>query len=303
MRTISSPTRLFFSLALAISLGTASRAFAWCQMTAQNARGTSDCASQCNRDTLATRLAWRRQCSAISFSNWGASHDLASAEVRAIFQRAVNSWTTVTCTGQTTGLDVTLLGATQNNECVFASYFPDSPNVNSIIFVAQGWTSQRQHEMRAFALTLVFHDANTGEILDVDMEINDERPERYTVCADTGCEAGTIDLQNVVTHEMGHYFGLAHSEIREATMFCSAETTEVLKRDLDADDVTGLCTMYPSGSFTQSCNRTPIGGLGLSCRPRSCGCRVLGAKSQSSWPVAIFLSATMLALFQRRRRA
>jgi len=109
-----------------------------------------------------------------------------------------------------------------------------------------------------------------------------------------------VDLENVMTHELGHYLGLAHSTVLDATMFASAEAGETIKRDLDPDDIEGLCTIYPAGSPGGVCDFTPRGGLQLDCET-GCSVSSLGAGPASSLPA--FFAAVALIRFRRRRRS
>jgi hypothetical protein len=63
--------------------------------------------------------------------------------------------------------------------------------------------------------------------------------------APTGATAA--DVQNTVTHEVGHLLGFDHSPDPESTMFADAPLGETKKRDLTADDAQGLCDVYPLG--------------------------------------------------------
>jgi hypothetical protein len=61
----------------------------------------------------------------------------------------------------------------------------------------------------------------------------------------------TIDLQTVITHEMGHAHGLGHPADDETTLFTTAELesvmtfqTNVTKRELRSDDISGLASIY-----------------------------------------------------------
>ncbi len=129
------------------------------------------------------------------------------------------------------------------------------------------------------ALTTVIYAPSTGEIADADMEVvdwgglagslrslqNGPSDGWYWTCFDPtsaatcnsygedGC--GYMDLQNTVTHEVGHFIGLAHpceaergdctAAMAPTTMFPSAAVREIAKRTLEADDVEGVCTIYP----------------------------------------------------------
>jgi len=56
------------------------------------------------------------------------------------------------------------------------------------------------------------------------------------------------DLQNAMTHEVGHVLGLGHTpDIPYATMFPSAERGELSKRALHWDDEDGARFLYPEG--------------------------------------------------------
>lgn len=159
------------------------------------------------------------------------------------------------------------------------------------------------------ALTTVIHDADTGRIFDADIEVvawdgqgaptafgaardhgwwfTCADPTGLPVCTEYG-EAGCfyMDLRNTLTHEAGHFLGLAHPcsgtacaahpELQPLTMFPSTSPGEVQKRTLDPDDVAGVCAIYPAGG----------GG---------CGCGSGGAPATA----ALLLAALAL----RRRRA
>ena len=57
-----------------------------------------------------------------------------------------------------------------------------------------------------------------------------------------------------MAHESGHFLGLAHSDDVNATMYYRVTMDgETLKRDLDDDDVAGLCAIYPWGAPPVTC--------------------------------------------------
>ncbi|KAI3845890.1 hypothetical protein MKW92_011303, partial [Papaver armeniacum] len=52
-----------------------------------------------------------------------------------------------------------------------------------------------------------------------------------------------FDLESVATHEIGHLLGLNHSSDQDAVMFWSIPR-RTKKRDLTADDILGVQTLY-----------------------------------------------------------
>lgn len=139
------------------------------------------------------------------------------------------------------------------------------------------------------ALTTVTYSPSSGQIFDADLEINAWGGANGSVTSasgpsdgwyfsclsptpgtsdcqmygDVGCDA--MDLQNTVTHEAGHFIGLAHPcEVGEAgnecvqadaptTMYPRASMGEYEKRSLDPDDRSGVCDVYPAGAATLRC--------------------------------------------------
>jgi hypothetical protein len=304
--------RALLVLALA-SLAAPSPAAAWCQMTSSDARpsATEPCVLA-SMHPGSYPLAWRHRCSSISISS-ALPPDTATMPVistdalRMVLERSIATWTTADCGGTTSGLAVTVLDET--NACTHAVHYRGGRNVHSVIFVTRGWATERMHDPRALAVTYVWHDPATGEILDADMELNEELKD-FHICASTNCadlapfDSSVADLENALTHEMGHYFGLAHtsgSGNEDATMWSEANPGETIKRDLTADDIEGLCTIYET-PLPPACDPTPVGGLGLECTaPPGCGCHTPGRRGTSAM-VGVSLVALALALVARRRR-
>jgi len=127
------------------------------------------------------------------------------------------------------------------------------------------------------ATTTTTSNGRSGEILDSDIEMNDAPAAsggKFTFTAvdgppclsttQTGCVR--IDVQNTVTHEAGHTLGLDHvPDHPEATMYPSSVQGEITKRVLAADDVQGICAIYPRGAPSVSCvPPDPAGGCGCS---------------------------------------
>ncbi len=61
----------------------------------------------------------------------------------------------------------------------------------------------------------------------------------------TSGEKGKMDLQNIATHEIGHFFGLDHTMVFGATMYPYSGLAETGGRSIEEDDIKGICYLYP----------------------------------------------------------
>jgi hypothetical protein len=96
----------------------------------------------------------------------------------------------------------------------------------------------------ALAATQIFFDAFTGVVTEADIVFNP------AVSFSThGSTSGVHDVQEVATHEIGHFLGLAHSGILSATMYPFAADDSQIERFLDTDDVAGISEVYSHPSF------------------------------------------------------
>jgi hypothetical protein len=187
-------------------------------------------------------LYWRDLEIHFGFNPARASQDLSDEAVREAFRQAFGTWAEVSCESGLPGLsffeDQGAYSETQ------PSHTLEGANENAMLFrPADEWVPELGYPPEAFALTGVWFDLNSGRILGADMEINEGRGP-FAQCQSDGCPAGTSDLQNVVTHEVGHLLGLAHSTVDGSTMHWSAAVGDLQKRDLHSDDVEGLCAVY-----------------------------------------------------------
>ncbi len=116
-------------------------------------------------------------------------------------------------------------------------------------------------------ITTVSYDLRTGVIYDADIELNAARFEFTTV--DSPACTGSVssqacvstDVQNTVTHEVGHFIGLDHSAAPGSVMREEAADGEISKRRLDAASEALVCEVYPKGKASVSCvSRLPVGG-------------------------------------------
>ncbi len=86
-----------------------------------------------------------------------------------------------------------------------------------------------------------------GELSDSDMEMN---AQTVTWGAGTTISSGDYDYESVVTHEVGHFIGFAHTPNSVAVMFANIGTGEI-KRNLAGPDISDVCTVYPGTTGSQ----------------------------------------------------
>jgi hypothetical protein len=65
----------------------------------------------------------------------------------------------------------------------------------------------------------------------------------------TSGQLGRFDVQDVATHELGHFLGLDHSGWAGASLYPYVDPGMLLHRSLSLDDVHGVRDMYPNQTF------------------------------------------------------
>lgn len=98
------------------------------------------------------------------------------------------------------------------------------------------------------AVTLLTLDVTDHTIMRANIFINAAQNHFHVLAADSHRGGGFADVQNTVTHEMGHALGLAHvMDHPEAVMFPMAYDGDVDKRTLSSDNLAGVTALYPQG--------------------------------------------------------
>lgn len=219
--------------------------------------------------TTGLPLAWFDRCSSVALLP-RTKNSIPAETIRTTIQSSFDTWSRVTCEGEPVGVVGELVDADAvETEPRHASV---GSNQNVIMFVdSQAVWRARMNPSAAIGLTSVFHSKKTGRILGADMEINDWNV-TLGVCRGT-CPPSVTDLENVLTHEVGHYYGLGHVADDEATMYFQAPAGDVQKRDLAPDDEAGLCDTYPTGTFPAECTGSVFKDMYTD---DGCGCSVPG---------------------------
>jgi hypothetical protein len=295
--------RRFFALAyLAYWLAPQNHAQAFCRESLDTPPN-----GVCTEEAGDVFLSWRRPCLSYVFNNEAFDRMplLGEAAVRSIFKTSFGTWAAVDCQTGKLPFNVDQTAATTTNNK--AEFLYDVPNESIINVRTQTeWAALPDHSNLAIALTLIWHDKSTGEILDVDMDLN-LGAGNFADCMATLCKAGMVDLQNTVTHEAGHLLGLGHSTVPGATMApTTALVVETTKRSLENDDDMGYCALaLPAGNCNGSDCTCPTPPIYPSTRTvHSCGCRIFEAGSPAANGCALLVPlAALLGRRRWRRRA
>jgi hypothetical protein len=274
-----------------------SDADAFCRSTTCRAKGGKECATDgdgCPTD--GSKLFWPTACISYATNRLG-TQDLDPADTRSVIKKTFQAWTDVDCPDGTTAKM-----AFQEREpipCKKSEYNKTGPNVNVVLFQDDNWKYRGIDG--TLAKTSVTYNDETGEIYDADIEVNTAN---NTVTITDDPEKIQYDLQAILTHEVGHFIGVAHSPDPSAVMFASYSPGSTSQRKLHPDDVDAVCGIYPS-TADLPCNVTPRNGFSPVCSdPDSTAiCSVQpGGAGVSYGVVGIFLGSGFLAARARRRR-
>lgn len=162
---------------------------------------------------------------------------LSDSEVEIITQDSLNQWTEIS------GLNSLLYNTTSSradrrNDIVFSN--------SSTYFNGSG----------IVGLTLVSFRESDGAILEADILLNEihDFKDRLELINKLPSD---YYLGNVMTHELGHAFGLSHSEVHRSTMFYKLANGQFL---ISPDDRAGVNHHYQGSTYTGSITGYVFGG-------------------------------------------
>lgn len=167
------------------------------------------------------------------------------SDVFGAIQAAMNTWNGV-----------------QTSVARFASPKPTSisnnPSDRSHVITIQDTPENRSVVGDLLGVTMLQFTTTNGNIVDTDILLNPKIVRNgVQVPYSTNHELNTIDLQSVITHELGHSLGASHSGLLSATMFqSSVASTEgavaeaTLWSSLSQDDIAFVSAAYPGPGAT-----------------------------------------------------
>jgi hypothetical protein len=158
------------------------------------------------------------------------------------------------------------------------------------------WSS-KGYSSSLLAITSLTYDRQTGLIVDADIEINDWK---HLFSAGPVAIDDRNDLENTLTHELGHFLGLDHSSDSDATMFGQAPDGEDKKRDLLQDDIDGICDLYSEFSVADT-TEVDDAGNGTPASESSGSCSQSKPSHSQNWWLYGAWILSLLALRASRR--
>jgi hypothetical protein len=282
---------------------------------------------------------WPAQCVFVLPDSSTVTTDLSSDQVYSIIQKSVSNWLTASasCSYLQINLDTPAAGEAHYD------------GINVIKFRQDKWCHPEDaqnhnqcYDPAAAAITSVFMindgDPKDGLILDADIELNDIDFQFVDIVPGTPLPACTMpnaavaDLENTLTHELGHLQGLSHTcrdaasfandvdengnvppfcsdvlrlpktdptylKITNATMYNNAAPCETKKRNPTSDDVAGICNAYPTAMVRDTlCEHTQ-----LSKYTTRSGC-TMGAATPWQTPVFLLVTLALAGNWISRRR-
>jgi hypothetical protein len=286
------------SLAALALVASAQQAFAFCRTTTCDPSKV-DCnpapGEECT--TIGTGLYWPNRCVGYNLQQDGAP-TIPYDTFAEITRRAFQSWLAADCSqGEGPSIEVEEFGPCP---CDAVEYNRYAGNANIIMFRSVTWPySSSSHTL---ALTTVTFNTENGHIYDVDIEVNAAQ-----VAITTTDDNVKYDLEAILAHELGHYFGLAHSGVPTATMYSKYARGTIDLRSPEADDHAGICAVYPVDRVAAACDPTPRRGLQLDCGDGSppdeegCAACAVGASHSTPWRAFPWVAALAWLAMRRRR--
>jgi hypothetical protein len=287
----------------ALVLSSASPAAAFCRArTCDPSDLLEDCQFDENDCVVSGReLFWASSCVTFSIHEGGSpALGIEADTLERVATNAFRHWLEADCGGGTK--PSIHVGSTGSVVCNASEYNERGRNANIVIFRDDEWPYPGSPD--AFGYTLLSFDSETGAIYDADIELNSAEFELSATP-----DQASVDLESVLTHEIGHFLGIAHTarEHADATMSAGWDGVGSGLRSLSPDDQDAICAIYPPEERTRPSNCEPRHGFASECgvplpEEPSSACSFAGHRGRGSPRSGQMLAlATILALLTRQR--
>ena len=156
--------------------------------------------------------------------------------------------------------------------------------MNIVYFVNQGWP----YDPSLAAITFRYFSTGDGHILDADIIFDGEN-------YDWSVGGSNYDIQNVATHEIGHFGGFGHSVDNDATMFATTTARETGKRTLGDDDIAAIDALYGGVILSSTSTKQVVGSSSSGTGGSGGGCSLGGADNAPAGPADLGCVVLVLA--------
>jgi hypothetical protein len=230
--------------------------------------------------TQGTPLAWQPPRVPIGVVS-AASSQIPLSDATHVLDLAISAWNQVACVRGKPDIQLYDDGPIQRvpQPCT-SSDSCDPASHDYVVFDDSGWP--HDDPANALGLTTVTFGVDDGRIFSAYTEINTATKQ---IVVQEPPPQGAYDLQGILTHEMGHFLGLAHATSTSSIMYAYYKAGAI---ELTSDDEQGLCAIYPPAS--QNNGGDPS------------GCAIGPHRSGGGAPGAIAAALFALAMVRRTRR-
>lgn len=235
-----------------VMLASSSReAMAYCRSTI-----CDDSQGRCKKDAEGcivegTPVSWKSSTLVFHLHDRGTS-TLVRGEARQAIRAAFHTWSDVLCPGNLR----TRLRFVEGEDISIDPYVErDSSDptrkLNGVFFRDESWPYPRSDDTTLASTFRLYGDKSCpGCITSARIEIN--TAEARFALPDDG--PGDPDLITVMTHEVGHFIGIAHSREKDSIMMAGlcrvgnrCSLGKRAERRLAPDDIAAVCALYPPG--------------------------------------------------------
>jgi hypothetical protein len=247
--------RIVWLILALVTIGQPRSAWAFCQTHTCEFSGTQMCtwdaAAGCW--TGGAVAHWGSSCIDYAVQLDGSRDErISSTTLASVLEDGFRIWSDVSCgaDGLTPELTASYRGLTRCDRVEFnCGSLQDNDNV--VMFR----DNRSDLSATTIALSTIIANTNTGEILDVDVEINSQDFDFYVDAANARPQAH--DLRLVLNHELGHFLGLSHTLAPGALMRAAYDGTD---RFPAPDDIAGMCKTLTQARTDPACSAEPSTG-------------------------------------------